>query len=184
MKGRINMSEVKESNPVEKILEKMDEELDNASAVPFSNKKMVDAEQMHEYIDSIRLNLPAEIKRAKDMTREKKNIMSDATKEADDIVAKAKKQADEIIKKAQAEADKLVSEQEIISRATEYAKAQARRADEEAAAVVNQAREKEKAIREAMVSNINSTLSEAAAVLEKNLQAVVSSKEAIAKISK
>lgn len=33
---------------------------------------MIDVEQMREYIDSIRLNLPGEIKRAKDMTRDKK----------------------------------------------------------------------------------------------------------------
>ena len=55
---------------VEEILELMDELLDKSSSVPFSQKKMIDVEQMREYIDSIRLNLPGEIKRAKDMTRD------------------------------------------------------------------------------------------------------------------
>ena len=54
---------------VEEILELMDELLDKSSSVPFSQKKMIDVEQMREYIDSIRLNLPGEIKRAKDMIR-------------------------------------------------------------------------------------------------------------------
>lgn len=176
------MSENKEQNEVEKILAKMDEEIESASAVPFSNKKMVDADQLHEYIDSIRLNMPPEVKRAKDMAREKSSIMAEANREAEDIVAKAKQKADAIIKEAQAQADKLVSQQEIISRANEYAKAQAQRANEEAADIVNQAKEKEKAIREAMVMNINSSLSDAAEVLEKNLKAVVSARDAVVKI--
>ena len=54
---------------VEEILELMDELLDKSSSVPFSQKKMIDVEQMREYIDSIRLNLPGEIKRAKDRIR-------------------------------------------------------------------------------------------------------------------
>ena len=39
---------------VEEILELMDELLDKSSSVPFSQKKMIDVEQMREYIDSIR----------------------------------------------------------------------------------------------------------------------------------
>ena len=78
---------------VEEILELMDELLDKSSSVPFSQKKMIDVEQMREYIDSIRLNLPGEIKRAKDMTRDKKNILTEANKEAEEIVKKAKDKA-------------------------------------------------------------------------------------------
>ena len=78
---------------VEEILELMDELLDKSSSVPFSQKKMIDVEQMREYIDSIRLNLPGEIKRAKDMTRDKKNILTEANKEAEEIVKKAKDEA-------------------------------------------------------------------------------------------
>ena len=96
---------------VEEILELMDELLDKSSSVPFSQKKMIDVEQMREYIDSIRLNLPGEIKRAKDMTRDKKNILTEANKEAE-----------EIVKKAKDEAKKLVAQEEIIKQAADYAK--------------------------------------------------------------
>ena len=96
---------------VEEILELMDELLDKSSSVPFSQKKMIDVEQMREYIDSIRLNLPGEIKRAKDMTRDKKNILTEANKEAEEIVKKAKE-----------EAKKLVAQEEIIKQAADYAK--------------------------------------------------------------
>ena len=93
---------------VEEILELMDELLDKSSSVPFSQKKMIDVEQMREYIDSIRLNLPGEIKRAKDMTRDKKNILTEANKEAE-----------EIVKKAKDEAKKLVAQEEIIKQAAQ-----------------------------------------------------------------
>lgn len=182
MKGRNNMSEAKEKREYEKFLEELDEIVDTASTVPFANKKMIDADQIHELVDRVRLNIPDEIKRANDMAREKEAILSDANKEADNIISQARQQADELLKEAKAQADQLVSQQEIIGRANEYAKAQAQRADEEAAAILNQAREKEIAIREAMVENINSALSEASAVLQKNLDAVNSTKEAILRI--
>ena len=117
---------------VEEILELMDELLDKSSSVPFSQKKMIDVEQMREYIDSIRLNLPGEIKRAKDMTRDKKNILTEANKQAADIV--------------------------------------------------EQAKAKDKAIREALSENLNKSLSEAAEVLTKSLKDVNTTRDAVSKI--
>ena len=70
-KGCIKMS-------IDEILELMEELIEKSSTVPFSNKKMVDCEQMSEYIDSIRLNIPSEIKRAKDTARDRKKIIDDA----------------------------------------------------------------------------------------------------------
>lgn len=141
---------------VEEILELMDELLDKSSSVPFSQKKMIDVEQMREYIDSIRLNLPGEIKRAKDMTRDKKNILTEANKEAE-----------EIVKKAKDEAKKLVAQEEIIKQAAD---------------IVEQAKAKDKAIREALSENLNKSLSEAAEVLTKSLKDVNTTRDAVSKI--
>ena len=143
---------------VEEILELMDELLDKSSSVPFSQKKMIDVEQMREYIDSIRLNLPGEIKRAKDMTRDKKNILTEANKEAE-----------EIVKKAKDEAKKLVAQEEIIKQAADYAK--------QIAAEANN-----KAIRKALSENLNKSLSEAAEVLTKSLKDVNTTRDAVSKI--
>ena len=144
---------------VEEILELMDELLDKSSSVPFSQKKMIDVEQMREYIDSIRLNLPGEIKRAKDMTRDKKNILTEANKEAE-----------EIVKKAKDEAKKLVAQQI------------AAEANKQAADIVEQAKAKDKAIREALSENLNKSLSEAAEVLTKSLKDVNTTRDAVSKI--
>ena len=150
---------------VEEILELMDELLDKSSSVPFSQKKMIDVEQMREYIDSIRLNLPGEIKRAKDMTRDKKNILTEANKEAE-----------EIVKKAKDEAKKLVAQEEIIKQAADYAKQIAAEANKQAADIVEQA------IREALSENLNKSLSEAAEVLTKSLKDVNTTRDAVSKI--
>ena len=140
---------------VEEILELMDELLDKSSSVPFSQKKMIDVEQMREYIDSIRLNLPGEIKRAKDMTRDKKNILTEANKEAE-----------EIVKKAKDEAKKLVAQEEIIKQAADYAKQIAAEANKQAA----------------LSENLNKSLSEAAEVLTKSLKDVNTTRDAVSKI--
>ena len=177
------MSEITTDETVEQILIKIDQLIENASTVPFSGKKMVDSDQLHELVDEIRISLPGEIKRARDLNRDKINIMAEAKAEADKIVADAKKEAQGIIADAQTEADRLVSEQEIIGRANQYAKEQVQQANEQAAGIVEDARAKDKAIREAMVANLNANLSDAISVLEKNLKAVTNTKDAIAKLA-
>lgn len=172
-----------ELKEVDNLLLRIDEYIDSCGTVVFSNKKMVDGEEIHDLVDQIRLKLPPEVKRAKQVDEQKDAIVSAASKEADGIVDQAKRQAEEILRQAKAEADKLVSEQEIVNRANEYARDQVQRANDEAASIIEQARDKEKAIRSAMVENINATLSEAHAVLQKNLDSVNSTMEAISRIS-
>lgn len=156
---------------VDEILELMDDLLDKSSSVPFSNKKLIDCEQMREYIDSIRLNLPGELKRAKDLQRDQKNIIAEANKSAEDIIRKAEERA-----------KVLVSEQEILKQATEIAKEQVKRADEQAADIIAQARAKDKDIRNALAANLDKVLSDAEKVLTRSLSDVTSTKEAVLKI--
>lgn len=156
---------------IEEILDLMDGLFDKSSSVPFSNKKMIDCEQMREYIDSIRLNMPGEIKRAKDMTRDKNNIISEANKKSE-----------EIIRKAEERAKVLISEQEVIKQATEIAKEQLKRAKEQADEIVAQAVAKDKDIRNALAANLDKVLSDAEVVLNKSLSDVTSTKSAVLKI--
>ncbi len=158
---------------VEEILDLMDEMLDKSSQVPFSNKKMIDCEQMREYIDSIRLNMPGEIKRAKDMEKDQKRLLDEANKEAEGIIRKAEERA-----KA------LVAEQEILKQAAEIGKEQIKRAQEQADEIVSQAVAKDNDIRNALAANLERTLSEAEKVLSASLADVTSTKEAVLRISK
>lgn len=93
---------------IDEILEMMDEMLDKAVNVPFSNKKsLIEVDKMRELIDEIRLNMPSEIKQARDLVNDRKNILNNAKNEAASIVSNAEQRA-----------AMLVSQQEIVRQAT------------------------------------------------------------------
>ncbi len=152
-----------ETMTIDEILEMMDDLLDKAVSVPFSNKKsMVDAEQLREYIDGIRYNLPQEIKRAKEMVADRSVIITDANS-----------QAEQIIKKAEERAKVLVSEEEV------YKQAKAA-ADE----LVAQSRAMDASIKKAMVEKLDSILAESEKSILNALSQIKSMREAVKAASK
>ena len=195
------MSENKEYTPLNELLLKIDETIDNGATVPFSNKKMVDGDQLHELVDEVRMSIPPEIKRAQELEVQRKTILENAQKDADGIRKSAETEKEELLKEAKEEADKLVAKEEIIERATEYAKQQVNSANQEAEDIINQARveaeniiadanNRKQSIMDAMVANINSTLGDASATLEgdvdkltKSLEDVNRMRDAILKLS-
>lgn len=93
---------------IDEILELMDDMLDKAVNVPFSNKKsLIEVDKMRELIDEIRINMPKEVKQARDLVNDRKMILNDAKNEAANIVSKAEQRA-----------AMLVSQQEIVRQAT------------------------------------------------------------------
>lgn len=148
---------------IDDILENMDELLDKATAVPFTNKKsLVDVEQMREYIDSIRFNLPTEIRRAKQMVADRSEIIKGANVNAE-----------EIIKKAEARAKVMVSQEEIVKQATVAANE-----------IVSQAKEMDLGIKKAMVEKLDGILAEAESSIAKSLSEIKSMHEAIKQASR
>ena len=164
---------------IDDILKQMDQLLDDASSFPFTNKKQIDAEQMREYIDTLRYNMPAEFQRAKDTEDNKKKILADANKEAEDIINRAKQKANEIcsdsalVKQAQAQAD------EIIANANAEAEETIKAANIKAEQIVLDAIDKDTQIRNMLASNIDKVLSDAERILEQNLNDVKNTKEAV-----
>ena len=71
------------------LLETLEEMLESSKAIPFSNKGIIDKEEMLEVIKEIRLKLPDELKQAKWVKEERQRILVEAQKEADDIVKEA-----------------------------------------------------------------------------------------------
>lgn len=164
---------------IDEIFEMMEELLDNSSAVPFSNKKMIDCEQMRDYIDNVRLSLPQEIKKAKETQENKDVIIAEANKEAEEI----KKKADLAVEAAKEKARELMSESEITRQAKEYAAKIIREAQEEADRIVAEATDKDAEIRKALSANVNGTLSEAQGILQKNLNDIASLMAAVEKLN-
>ncbi len=99
------------STNVEDILEQIDDILDEAWAMPLSGGKIVvDAERIRKLIDSIRGNLPAEIRQAR-------AIVKDRT----DIVETAKKESETIIRNAEERRNQILSHDELVVQAQEKA---------------------------------------------------------------
>ena len=71
------------------LLETLEEILENSKTIPFSDKGIVDKEELLEIIKEIRLKLPDELKQAKWVKEERQRILEEAQKEADDIVKEA-----------------------------------------------------------------------------------------------
>ena len=71
------------------LLENIEDILEKSKGVPFSNKVLVDKEEILEIISKLRLKLPEELKQAKWIKEERQRILVEAQKEADDIVKEA-----------------------------------------------------------------------------------------------
>ncbi len=82
---------------IEEILEDMDDTIDRAHPIPFApHKVIVDADRLRELINDIRLNIPAEIKRAKLIDFDCDRIIGDAKAKAEQIVQDAEMRAKEM----------------------------------------------------------------------------------------
>jgi vacuolar-type H+-ATPase subunit H len=143
---------------IEEILEMIDETLDKALQMPFSNKKsLIDVEKMRELIDEIRLNMPSEIKQAKNLVRDRKNIVDNAKDEADNI-----------IKRAEEKAKLLVSQQEIT-----------RQAGQRANEIMASAQAKSKELRSTTNEYIDNALSGVEELLQQDLANIKKARNAL-----
>lgn len=95
---------------VMKLLDEIEEVLDQSRAVPFSSKVNVDKEEIYDIIAEIRTRLPNEIKQSKWVLEERNKILIDA-----------KKEADAIVKSTQEQVAKLVEDHEVTKQAYERA---------------------------------------------------------------
>ena len=83
--------------------------------VPFSNKKMVDKDEIERLIDAINQSLPNELESARRIVADKERILLDAEKKADDTIAQAKDyiaritEESELVKQAQERANEVVT---------------------------------------------------------------------------
>lgn len=71
------------------LLDTLEDILDKSKHLPFTEKGIVDKEEILEIIQEIRLKLPDELKQAKWIKEERARILQEAEKEADDIVREA-----------------------------------------------------------------------------------------------
>lgn len=88
---------MEETMKVLKLLEELEDIVDDASGVPLSNKVMVDAEDIFQLVREIRLALPDDVQQAKWIRDERDRILGEARAEYERIIREAKKQADYLV---------------------------------------------------------------------------------------
>ena len=92
---------------VNELLDTIEDTLEESAGMPLSGgKRIVDVEQIRDYLDEIRQNLPVELRQAQ-------SIVSDRAQ----LIESANAQAQAIVKKAEERARVLVSEAEIVKAA-------------------------------------------------------------------
>ena len=117
-----------QSEKIEDLLSDMDDVINSARSVPFSNKISIEKEALFDIIDDIRAiavemrkNLPREIEQARRVLLDRENLTGEA-----------RAKAEMIIKAAEAEANKMLNEHEITRQAREFAAQITHEASEEA----------------------------------------------------
>lgn len=97
-------------------LEALEDILEKGKVVPFTEKCIVEKNELLDIIKEIRLNLPDELKQAKWIREERERIIAEAQKDAEDIVKEAENRIismideHEITKKAYDKKNEIIAE--------------------------------------------------------------------------
>lgn len=117
---------------IEDLLSQVDEILDNAKSVPFSDKIMIEKNSIVSLINEIRESLPGELEQSRWILEDRDRIIADAEKEAQARLEEAEEERDamvnenEITRRAYAQAEEIVEASKKVARemrmgAKEYA---------------------------------------------------------------
>ncbi|HLR21377.1 MAG TPA: ATPase [Tissierellaceae bacterium] len=115
-----------------KFIDEIETVVEEGSSVPFSNKVMIDSEEILDIIKEIRIRLPDDVKQAAWIKEEKQRILAEAQKDADNLLNDAEYKLEELIdqdgisKEAKTRADEIINKaqhnaKEIRLGALEYA---------------------------------------------------------------
>src|SRR6476619_4842607 len=98
------------------LIDKLDQLVHEAKAVPLTDQVRIDREEIWEILDQMRATIPEEIKQARWIVKERQEMLAEAKREAERLVAEAREQAareasqQEIVKQAERQAAELLAE--------------------------------------------------------------------------
>jgi cell division septum initiation protein DivIVA len=167
-------------NDFEKGLQELEDLLEDAWNVPLlKNKLIVDGSKISKCVGELRLRLPGEMKRAKELILNKDNMIQAAQDEARHMLERAKKNADQInenaravseqlLERAKAQAEVLVSQEEVL-----------RVAQERAEGLLVQAKNDAIKLRAVTVNYVENALEESARSLKISMNALEQAKQSL-----
>jgi hypothetical protein len=95
------------------LIDKLDDLVHNAKAVPLTDQVRIDREEIYDILDQMRATIPEEIKQARWIVKERQEIVKIAERQAQDIVDEARRQARETRLEMEDWADSILSTLEV-----------------------------------------------------------------------
>src|ERR1043166_6915263 len=98
------------------LIDKLDDLVHNAKAVPLTDQVRIDREEIYDILDQMRATIPEEIKQARWIVKERQGVLAEARSGGDRLVAGGREQAGreasqtEIVKIAERQADEIVDD--------------------------------------------------------------------------
>lgn len=104
------------------LLEEMESLMEEGRNIPFSAKKIVDAEILFQILEEIKRKMPDEMKQAKWIKEERTRILQEANKEAEDIVKEAENRIIEMIDEHEITKQAYLRQDQIIDEAKRHSR--------------------------------------------------------------
>lgn len=92
------------------LVEELEDLVKDASAIPFSNRIVLDKDDIGEIIRKINVAIPEEIRRAKWIKEEKDQILIEAKKEAEEILRTAQDEQSRLLDHAKFEENRVIED--------------------------------------------------------------------------
>src|SRR6186713_3177929 len=98
------------------LIDKLDDVVHNARAVPLTDQVRVDREEIYDLLDQMRATIPEEIKQARWIVKERQEMLAEAKREAERIVKEAREQQarlvanEEITRQAERQAEDILED--------------------------------------------------------------------------
>src|SRR3989337_301772 len=98
------------------LIDRLDDLVHNAKAVPLTDQVRLDREEIYEILDQMRATIPEEIKQARWIVKERQEMLAGAKRECDRIIQEAREQAvreasqTEIVRLAERQAEDIVDD--------------------------------------------------------------------------
>ena len=144
---------------IDSILMMIEDMLDGAWSIPLSGGKgAVDVDRIRELLEDLKMHIPVEVAKAKEIVNDRKIILDDAKKEAEMVIRVAEERAkklvdhDEVVKQAQAKATEIVTQaqtksKEIRQASQEFSDEVLRKAEESLAGSLAEVRQTRQALK-------------------------------------
>jgi len=97
-------------------IDKLDDLVHNAKAVPLTDQVRIDRDEIYDILDQMRATIPDEIKQARWIVKERQEMLAEAKRECDRMLGEAREQAireasqTEIVKLAERQAQEVIDD--------------------------------------------------------------------------